>query len=59
MPLSTTSGTPVLFVSIRPDIGGTGARFESAERIADVDVAVYQNFHRRVSIWLLEGFKGY
>tara|TARA_R110001583_G_scaffold194720_3_gene366635 strand:+ start:185335 stop:186816 length:1482 start_codon:yes stop_codon:yes gene_type:complete len=59
VPLSTTSGTPVLFVSIRPDIGGTGARFESAERIADVDVAVYQNFHRRVSIWLLEGFKGY
>ena len=59
VPLGTTSGNPVLFVSIRPDIGDTGARFESAERIADVDVAVYQNFHRRVSIWLLEGFKGY
>jgi hypothetical protein len=49
----------VLFVSIRPDIGDAGARFDSVEKIADVDVAVYQNFHRKVSIWLLKGFKGY
>ena len=59
VPLSTTSGDPVLFVSIRPDIGDAGARFDSVEKIADVDVAVYQNFHRKVSIWLLKGFKGY
>lgn len=59
VPFSTASGDPVLFVSIRPDIGETGDRFESAERIADVEIAVYQNFHRRVSIWLLKGFKGY
>ena len=59
VPLTTASGDPVLFVSSRRDIADVTTRFASARKLCDVDVAVYQNFHRTASIWLLHGFQGY
>ncbi|MBR0566808.1 glycosyltransferase family 39 protein [Azoarcus sp. L1K30] len=53
------SGDPVLFVSTRREVDDVVSRFDDAERIATIDVAVHKDFHRKVSIWLLKGFKGY
>lgn len=61
-PLTAADTGPVLFVSIRRDataLAEVTRRFDSAEHLDDIDVALYPDFHRRASIWLLKGFKGY
>lgn len=58
-PFTAASGDPVLFVSSRWDLGDVGERFAAAKRLGDIDVAVYPDFHRKASVWLLQGFKGY
>ncbi|AYH43377.1 glycosyltransferase family 39 protein [Azoarcus sp. DN11] len=59
VPLTAASGDPVLFVSERAEPAEVIERFADARRLGDVDIAVYPNFHRRASVWLLRGFKGY
>lgn len=59
VPLTTGTGDPVLFVSTRPDPEDVIGRFAAASKLGDVDVAVHPDFHRRASLWLLRGFKGY
>lgn len=61
-PLTAADTSPLLFVSIQRDpaaLTAIAARFDSAEALGDIDVAVYPDFHRRASLWLLKGFKGY
>lgn len=61
-PLTAADTGTVLFVSIRRDAAALAevtGRFDTAERLGDIDVALYPDFHRRASIWLLKGFKGY
>lgn len=61
-PLTAADTGPVLFVSIQRDpaaLAAISARFDSAAPLGDLDVALYPDFHRRASLWLLKGFKGY
>jgi 4-amino-4-deoxy-L-arabinose transferase-like glycosyltransferase len=58
-PLTPQSGDPILFVSDRANLGTIPQHFVSAEKLGEVDVAVYPKLHRRASVWLMRGFRGY
>lgn len=57
--MTTTSGDPILFVSTGHDLDRGDERFAAVERLADIDVAVYPDPHRKASLWLRQYFKGY
>ncbi|WP_065340610.1 ArnT family glycosyltransferase [Azoarcus olearius] len=61
-PLRADDRGSVLFASIRRDpaaLAEVTRRFEQAQPLGEVDVALYPDFHRRASLWLLKGFKAY
>lgn len=58
-PLTTATGRVFVLVSDRADVSAIAARFASAERLGEADIAVYPKLHRRASVWLLRDFKGY
>lgn len=61
-PLAAADTGAVLLVSIQraPAVAAdVASRFAQAEHLGDIDIPVYPDFHRKVSLWLLQGFKGY
>ncbi|ATE62303.1 ArnT family glycosyltransferase [Thauera sinica] len=58
-PLTPQTGRRFLFVTDRADAGAIAARFGSADRLGEVDVAVYPKLHRRATVWLMRDFHGY
>ncbi|TAH44928.1 MAG: glycosyltransferase family 39 protein [Betaproteobacteria bacterium] len=58
-PLTLNSGKHFLLVTDRADSGAIAGRFAVAERLGDVDIAVYPKLHRRATVWLLRDFQGY
>lgn len=57
--MTTTAGDPILFVSIGREFDRGDERFAAVEKLADIDVAVYPDLHRRASLWLRQCFTGY
>lgn len=58
-PLTQQTGQHFLFVTDRDDASAISARFAAAERLGEVDIAVYPKLHRRATVWLLRDFQGY
>ena len=57
-PLTAPAPGPLLFVvSGRSD--ALVSRFESAQKLADIEVTVHPDLRRQASVWLMHGFRGY
>ncbi|MBT0963397.1 ArnT family glycosyltransferase [Denitromonas iodatirespirans] len=50
---------PVLFLSRTGQIDDVAAHFETVSPLGEVVVPVHRNFERRLSLFLLSGFRGY
>jgi hypothetical protein len=50
---------PVLFLSRTAQIDDVAGRFDSVTALGEVSVSIHRNFERRLTLYLLTGFRGY
>lgn len=58
-PYTAATRGAVLFVSPRPLAPAIRSRFAHVRHLAEVEVAVHRDHHRRATVWLLTDFQGY